>query len=159
MQPHMHGSSSRSGQRGTCSDPGPTRSRITLAGVAGLPVGETLHDTELTGFSIRRQGKAAVYSVRGTLKGQKRRVTIGKHGAFTHAKKRNACSASWPHHNCGFRQASSGIESTPHPGRPCRGRGKWPLCWARCHGMVPDGFNPARRVERYRHWTPRASWA
>jgi len=62
-------SSSRSGQRGTCSDPGPTKSRITLAAVAGLPVGEALHDTELTGFSIRRQGKAAVYSVRGTLKG------------------------------------------------------------------------------------------
>jgi hypothetical protein len=53
----------------TSADRGPTRSRITLAAVAGLPVGEAQHDTELTGFSIRRQGKAAVYSVRGTLKG------------------------------------------------------------------------------------------
>jgi len=57
--------------------------RITLTAVATLPVAQTLNDTELAGFTVRRQGKAAVYSVRGVLNGQKLRITIGRHGAFT----------------------------------------------------------------------------
>ena len=79
----LHCSSSPSQSHGPYSDPGPMKSRITLSAVANLSAGDTLHDAELTGFSVRRQGKAAVYSVRGMLKGQKLRITIGKHGALT----------------------------------------------------------------------------
>jgi integrase len=57
--------------------------RITNSAVARLLPGETLHDTSLLGFIVRRQVDATVYSVRGRVKGQKVRLTLGRHGTLT----------------------------------------------------------------------------
>jgi integrase len=57
--------------------------RITNSAVARLQPGQTLHDTALLGFIVRRQTDAMVYSVRGRVKGQKVRITIGRHGTLT----------------------------------------------------------------------------
>jgi integrase len=186
------------------------KSRITLSAVAHLPVGATLHDTELAGFTVRRQGNAAVYSVRGVLKGQKLRVTIGKHGAFTpHTARKQAqrllglmaggtdpragkttplsieaAAKAFLHHICAKRAPGTAREYEGHLVQhliPAFGRKSLdsittadfaklhrdlrarPILanrvlatasslygWAAHQSMVPDGFNPTRRVERFK---------
>jgi integrase len=186
------------------------KSRITLAAVAHLSAGETLYDTELAGFTVRRQGSAAVYSVRGTLKGQKLRITIGRHGAFTpHSARKEAqrllglmaggtdpravkttcvsmkaAAESFLHHVCAKRAPGTAREYEGHlvqhlipafgrksldsittadfarlhldlRGRPILANRVLATAsslygWAARQNMVPDGFNPARRVERFK---------
>ena len=186
------------------------KSRITLSAVANLAIGQTLHDTELTGFAVRRQGKAAVYSVRGVLKGQKVRLTIGKHGALTpHTARREAlrllglmaggtdpragkaaptslhrAAEDFLEHVRAKRAGGTAREYESHlrdhlipalgrkaldnittadlaklhlalKARPVLGNRVIATIsslfrWAADHGLVPDTFNPARRVERYK---------
>jgi integrase len=56
---------------------------ISIRTVETLPQGETLWDTTVSGFGVRRQTKAAVYIVKYRAAGQQRMLTIGKHGAWT----------------------------------------------------------------------------
>lgn len=186
------------------------KGRITLAAVASLPMGETVHDTDLTGFTVRRQGKAAVYSVRGSLKGQKLRLTIGKHGAFTphsarkeaqrllglmaggtdpraskttpiamqsageaflnhiHAKRATGTAREYEGHlrqhlfpalgrkaldsitTADFAKLHLALKKRPTLANRIIATASSLYGWAARHGMVADGFNPARRVERYR---------
>jgi len=185
------------------------QSRITLAAIASLPVGQTMHDTELAGFTVRRQGKAAVYSVRGILKGQKLRITIGRHGAFTpHTARKEAqrllglmasgvdprlgkatptalqtAAEPFLDHVRAKRARGTAREYEGHlrdhliptlgrkaldsittsdlaklhlslKGRPVLANRVMATAsslfgWAADQGMIADGLNPARRVERY----------
>ncbi|MBX9590835.1 MAG: tyrosine-type recombinase/integrase [Hyphomonadaceae bacterium] len=64
------------------------RAKITLQSVKALKPGQTLHDTELRGFQVRRQAKAIVYAVRRRQGRRNVQVTIGEHGAWTPDKAR-----------------------------------------------------------------------
>lgn len=55
--------------------------RITDAAVGALNPGQTLWDTSVKGFGVRRQRKAAVYVFKHRQDGRQRFVTIGRHGA------------------------------------------------------------------------------
>ncbi len=57
--------------------------KITLQSVKALKSGETIFDNELTGFQVRRQRDAIVYSVRRKCQGRNQRLPIGEHGAWT----------------------------------------------------------------------------
>jgi integrase len=57
--------------------------KITLQSVKALQPGETIFDSELTGFQVRRQRDAIVYSVRRKCQGRNQRLPIGEHGAWT----------------------------------------------------------------------------
>jgi integrase len=61
---------------------------ISIRTVETLPQGETLWDTTVSGFGVRRQTKAAVYIVKYRTAGKQRFLTIGKHGAWTPDKAR-----------------------------------------------------------------------
>jgi integrase len=54
---------------------------ITIEAVAALVVGESVWDTDVRGFGVRRQRRDAVYVVKYRFNGQQRFYTIGKHGA------------------------------------------------------------------------------
>ena len=67
------------------------KAKITTKLVEGLKPGETVADTALTGFMVRRQkSDAQVYFVRKAYRGSRHYVTIGEHGAngWTEAKAR-----------------------------------------------------------------------
>ena len=64
------------------------QSKITLQSVKTLKPRQTLYDTELRGFQVRRQGKAIVYTVRRKVGRRNMRLTIGEHGAWTPHKAR-----------------------------------------------------------------------
>jgi hypothetical protein len=55
--------------------------RITVAVVKALQPGDVVQDSELKGFGVRRQQDVASYFVRKRVKGQLRRITIGRHGS------------------------------------------------------------------------------
>jgi integrase len=55
--------------------------RITVAVVKALQPGDVVQDSELKGFGVRRQRDVASYFVRKRVKGQLRRITIGRHGS------------------------------------------------------------------------------
>ena len=66
------------------------KAKITASAVERLGAGETIADSDLDGFFVRRQKDARVYFVRKFARGQRHYVNIGKHGAeFTPAKARN----------------------------------------------------------------------
>jgi hypothetical protein len=55
--------------------------KITTRAVEALKPGETLADSELPGYFVRRQkGEARTYFVRKHVRGQRQFVTIGEHG-------------------------------------------------------------------------------
>lgn len=55
--------------------------KINLNSVRTLKPGEQLSDTDLKGFGVRRQYKAASYFVLSSVNGRLKRITIGKHGS------------------------------------------------------------------------------
>jgi integrase len=58
------------------------RKKITKASVDALLAGSGwLWDTEIKGFGVRRQFKSAVYSLKTSINGRNRWLTIGKHGS------------------------------------------------------------------------------
>lgn len=64
------------------------RGSITIRTVQGLGAGETLWDTSLRGFGVRRQQGEAVYFIKYRFGGRQRWHTIGSHGPLTPAKAR-----------------------------------------------------------------------
>ena len=67
-------------------------SKITTRLVEGLAPNQTVMDSALPGFGVRRQGDARVYFVRKHANGRRHYATIGEHGqeGWTEAKARNA---------------------------------------------------------------------
>ncbi len=57
------------------------KSKITKQRVDGLAAGETLWDTELTGFGVRRQRGKPVYILKKRVNGIQRQFQIGQHGS------------------------------------------------------------------------------
>ncbi len=66
--------------------------KITTTLVEGLGPNETVMDSALPGFGVRRQGDARVYFVRKHANGRRHYATIGEHGqeGWTEAKARKA---------------------------------------------------------------------
>jgi hypothetical protein len=60
-----------------------TRQRITKRLVDGLGTGDTVWDSELTGFGVRRQRRNASFVLKYTFRGRQRFYTIGRHGLMT----------------------------------------------------------------------------
>lgn len=58
-----------------------TRARITKAAVDRLQVGETIRDTELKGFGVRRQSDVPSYFLQKRKDGRLRWMNIGPHGS------------------------------------------------------------------------------
>jgi integrase len=56
------------------------RARITTTVVEKLQIGESISDTDLPGYCVRRQQNARVYFVRKHANGRRHFVTIGEHG-------------------------------------------------------------------------------
>ncbi|HUS97825.1 MAG TPA: tyrosine-type recombinase/integrase [Hyphomicrobiaceae bacterium] len=56
------------------------KTKITTRVVEGLMAGETVADTDLPGYFVRRQTGAATYFVRKYANGQRHFVTVGEHG-------------------------------------------------------------------------------
>ncbi|MFY0610451.1 MAG: site-specific integrase [Hyphomicrobiaceae bacterium] len=56
------------------------KAKITTRVVEGLSAGETVGDTSLPGYFVRRQRDAAVYFVRKHAKGKRHFISIGEHG-------------------------------------------------------------------------------
>ena len=56
------------------------KAKITTRVVGGLSSGETVGDTDLPGYFVRRQRGASVYFVRKHTNGQRHFVSIGEHG-------------------------------------------------------------------------------
>ncbi|MGE3066204.1 MAG: integrase arm-type DNA-binding domain-containing protein, partial [Hyphomicrobiaceae bacterium] len=69
-----------------------TKSRITTRAVEALVPGETIADTLLPGFFVRRQQGARIYFVRKHAHGRRHFIAIGEHGreGWTEAKARAA---------------------------------------------------------------------
>ncbi len=68
--------------------------RITLSVVKSMRPGEVIQDVELKGFGVRRQRDAISYFVRKRVKGQLKRITIGRHGSpWTPEKARKRAAA------------------------------------------------------------------
>lgn len=57
------------------------KAKVTLTTIKDLGVGETIYDTEIKGFGIRRQTGPVSYFVKTRIKGRQRWITIGKHGS------------------------------------------------------------------------------
>lgn len=68
------------------------KAKISTTLVERLAAGETVMDSALPGFGVRRQGDAYVYFVRKYANGSRQYATIGTHGqeGWTEAKARNA---------------------------------------------------------------------
>ena len=68
------------------------KAKITTTLIERLGTDETVMDSALPGFGVRRQGDAQVYFVRKHANGRRHYVTIGEHGqqGWTEAKARNA---------------------------------------------------------------------
>lgn len=66
------------------------RAKISSRLVERLAPGETVADTDLPGYCVRRQQDARVYFVRKHANGRRHFVTIGEHGRnrWTEAKAR-----------------------------------------------------------------------
>ncbi len=62
---------------------GRTRQRITKRLVDGLGTGDTVWDSELTGFGVRRQRRNPSFVLKYTFRGRQRFYTIGRHGLMT----------------------------------------------------------------------------
>jgi hypothetical protein len=60
-----------------------TRQRITKRLVDGLGTDDTVWDSELTGFGVRRQRRNASFVLKYTFRGRQRFYTIGRHGLMT----------------------------------------------------------------------------
>ena len=60
-----------------------TRQRITKRLVDGLGTGDTVWDSELTGFGVRRQRRNPSFVLKYTFRGRQRFYTIGRHGLMT----------------------------------------------------------------------------
>jgi integrase len=56
---------------------------ITIRSVQALGPGQTVWDTTVRGFGVRRQQDAAAYVVKYRVAGRQRFVTIGRHGPWT----------------------------------------------------------------------------
>jgi integrase len=54
--------------------------RITEKLVAQLKPGQAIYDSDITGFTIRRQSKNSIFEYKYRFNGRQRRVRIGKHG-------------------------------------------------------------------------------
>jgi hypothetical protein len=59
------------------------RQKITKRLADGLAAGQTIWDTELTGFGVRRQRRNASFVLKYTFRGRQRFYTIGRHGLIT----------------------------------------------------------------------------
>ena len=57
------------------------RRRITLRVVEAIGIGETIWDSEVRGFGVRRQSEKRVYALKTRVAGKQRWFTIGEHGA------------------------------------------------------------------------------
>ena len=60
-----------------------TRQRITKRLVDGLGTGDTVWDSQLTGFGVRRQRRNPSFVLKYTFRGRQRFYTIGRHGLMT----------------------------------------------------------------------------
>jgi integrase len=55
--------------------------KITIRAVESLKLGETIRDTDMKGFIVRRQANAIAYALHTRVKGRLSLLTIGKHGS------------------------------------------------------------------------------
>lgn len=59
------------------------KAKITKRSVDALKPGETVFDTELRGFMVRKQAKAIVFAVKYSVGGRQRIFTLGRYGDLT----------------------------------------------------------------------------
>ena len=72
------------------------RRRITIRTVDALMAGETVWDSEVRGFGVRRQTERKVYVLKARVAGKQRWITIGEHGApWTPTTARNEAQRLW----------------------------------------------------------------
>ena len=71
------------------------RRKITTRVVEALKPDQTIWDSEITGFAIRKQKRDAVYFVRKRIAGRRHFKTIGKHGSPWTSKMAREASLKW----------------------------------------------------------------